>query len=69
MIRWLEKMPICRIYNRRPRTCTTFPINERDLRDRDILFPEDSCGFSFVRSEDALQEHEESPRFETASGL
>jgi Fe-S-cluster containining protein len=69
MIRWLEKMPICRIYNHRPRTCTTFPIDERDLRDRDILFPEDSCGFSFVRSEDVLQEHEESPRFETASGL
>ena len=69
MIRWLEKMPICRIYQSRPRQCTTFPIDERDLQDRDILFPEASCGFSFVRSEDARQDLEESRCIETASGF
>jgi hypothetical protein len=25
-----------------------FPIDERDLRDRDIISPDHPCGFSFV---------------------
>ncbi len=58
MIRWIERTPTCRIYEHRPRSCTTFPIDERDLRDRDILFPETACGFSFVRPEDVRQESE-----------
>lgn len=67
MIRWLERTPVCRIYEHRPRSCTTFPIDERDLRDRDILFPEASCGFHFLSPEDARQASEESRRLETVS--
>jgi hypothetical protein len=39
----------CLIYNDRPGICALFPINEKDLRDRDIVMPEQSCGFYFVR--------------------
>jgi len=39
--------PVCSIYERRPLTCNTFPIDERDLADRDLLMPDHPCGFSF----------------------
>jgi hypothetical protein len=46
-IDWLDCLPTCSIYGKRPRNCTAFPIDERDLRDRDILSPEEPCGYSF----------------------
>ena len=44
----------CTIYDDRPGVCALFPINEKDLRERDILMPEKSCGFSFVKDENGL---------------
>jgi hypothetical protein len=43
----LRRLPLCRIYTRRPANCQTFPIDERDLRDRDLVNPWEPCGFSF----------------------
>jgi hypothetical protein len=37
----------CRIHTARPMNCRIFPIDERDLRDRDLLAPDFPCGFSF----------------------
>ena len=38
----------CRVHEIKPKVCRLFPIDERDLRDRDILSPDAPCGFSFV---------------------
>jgi len=38
----------CTIHEIKPRVCRLFPIDERDLRDRDIISPDVPCGFSFV---------------------
>jgi len=36
----------CRLYGRyRPPNCRNFPIDPRDLADRDIILPERPCGF------------------------
>lgn len=40
-------LPTCRINRHKPRVCRMFPIDERDLRDRDIMSPDVPCGFSF----------------------
>lgn len=37
----------CRIYTKRPVNCRIFPINNRDLSDRDILMPGRRCGYHF----------------------
>lgn len=39
--------PKCLIYNDRPGVCGLFPLDERDLRERDIVLPEKKCGFFF----------------------
>jgi hypothetical protein len=52
---WLERLPICRNYTRRLRNCTTFPIDDRDIRDRDIVNPQETCGFSFSSLEEVRE--------------
>jgi len=42
----------CSIHEIKPRVCNLFPIDERDLRDRDIIAPDTPCGFSFVPLEE-----------------
>ena len=42
-----KPLPACRINRHKPKVCRMFPIDERDLRDRDLLAPETPCGFSF----------------------
>ena len=37
----------CSIHVKRPVNCRIFPIDEKDLRDRDTLAPEHPCGFKF----------------------
>ena len=37
----------CRIHKLRPINCRLFPIDERDLADRDLINPDLSCGFFF----------------------
>lgn len=43
-------LPACRINRHKPKVCKVFPIDERDLRDRDIISPDVPCGFSFAPS-------------------
>lgn len=42
----------CRVHEVKPKVCRLFPIDERDLRDRDIIAPEAPCGFSFIPREE-----------------
>ncbi len=39
--------PKCIIYNDRPGVCGLFPLDEKDLRDRNIVMPDRRCGFYF----------------------
>lgn len=39
--------PKCMIYNDRPGVCSLFPLDEKDLRDRNIVMPGTKCGFYF----------------------
>ena len=45
----------CTIQEIKPKICHLFPIDERDLRDRDIVSPHVPCGFSFIASEEILR--------------
>src|SRR5687768_563202 len=36
--------PKCLIYNDRPGVCSLFPLDEKDLRERDIVMPGTKCG-------------------------
>lgn len=40
--------PECKIYSWRHKNCWVFPIDERDLRDRDIVLPDRPCGYYFI---------------------
>ncbi|MFW6108759.1 MAG: hypothetical protein ACOC8D_02985 [bacterium] len=37
----------CAIHNHRPMNCRLFPIDERDLADRDLILPHVPCGYHF----------------------
>jgi len=39
--------PKCLIYNDRPGVCSLFPLDEKDLRERDFVMPGTKCGFYF----------------------
>ncbi len=39
----------CRFHKFRPGNCRLFPIDERDLADRDLVEPHRPCGYSFNR--------------------
>ena len=48
-----KSLPVrCSIQEIKPRVCDLFPIDERDLRDRDIIAPDTPCGYSFVPREE-----------------
>jgi Fe-S-cluster containining protein len=38
----------CTIHASRPKVCRLFPIDERDLRDREIVARGAQCGYSFL---------------------
>lgn len=42
----------CRIYLKRPVNCRIFPLNQRDLSERDIMMPEQPCGYHFDQDND-----------------
>jgi len=42
----------CTIQEVKPKVCRLFPIDERDLEDRDIIAPDTPCGFSFIPPEE-----------------
>jgi len=37
----------CRYHSYRPMNCRLFPIDERDLADRDLILPDTPCGYRF----------------------
>ncbi|HXX93297.1 MAG TPA: hypothetical protein VEN81_06660 [Planctomycetota bacterium] len=39
--------PRCLIYNDRPGVCGLFPLDEKDLAERDVVMPDKKCGFFF----------------------
>ena len=45
----------CTIHGIKPSVCRLFPVDERDLRDRDILSPDGPCGFSFIPRDEFLK--------------
>ena len=55
----------CTIHEIKPKVCRLFPIDERDLRDRDIISPDVPCGFSFVPREEFLKLGDEAMRAAT----
>lgn len=40
--------PRCLVYNDRPGVCGLFPIDERDLAERNLVEPNVKCGFHFI---------------------
>ncbi|MEK7798379.1 MAG: hypothetical protein AAB297_01005 [Acidobacteriota bacterium] len=46
----------CTIHEVKPRVCRLFPIDERDLADRNIVSPDVPCGFSFIPREEFLKQ-------------
>lgn len=45
----------CRNYHRRPGNCRLFPIDERDIEERNFVSPCVSCGFSFVPAPEIVE--------------
>ena len=41
----------CRIYGHASRNCRIFPLDERDLADRDVVMPNIPCGYHFEASD------------------
>ena len=39
--------PKCLVYNDRPGVCGLFPLDEKDLKERDIVSPDKKCGYWF----------------------
>ena len=44
----------CTVYHNRPGVCALFPINQKDLHDRDIVMPDKACGFYFTKEPNGL---------------
>ncbi len=40
----------CKIHNRKPSNCSLFPIDEKDIKDRDTILPDVPCGYSFFKN-------------------
>lgn len=48
--------PGCTVYDKRHSNCHVFPIDERDLADRDVGMPDHPCGYFFISEEQAAAE-------------
>jgi len=40
-------IPTCSVHESRPMNCRFFPIDPKDLADRDLVDPGNPCGYSF----------------------
>ncbi len=40
---------LCKIHNSRPMNCRIFPVDELDMRDRDIVSKDTKCGYTFKK--------------------
>lgn len=41
------KNKLCKIHPHKPLTCKLFPLTQEDLKDRDIVYPNQGCGYYF----------------------
>ena len=57
----------CRFHKYRPSNCRLFPIDERDLADRDLILPDTPCGFHFGQQDGQEDGQEDGPEEESAS--
>ncbi|MBI4712011.1 MAG: hypothetical protein HY762_01690, partial [Planctomycetes bacterium] len=42
-----EPVACCWVYDQRSTVCRTFPLEEKDLKDRDFVIPDRKCGYFF----------------------
>lgn len=49
-----EAGTMCKIHTKRPKNCSAFPIDERDIADRNKILPGIKCGYSFDPAEKKL---------------
>ncbi len=45
---WDDKSHLCSVYNDRPNICRFFPITPQDIKDRDLVLKDKTCGFTFT---------------------
>ncbi|MFH1421279.1 MAG: hypothetical protein ABIH42_00965 [Planctomycetota bacterium] len=45
-------LAMCKAYRRRAQNCRVFPIDERDINDRNLILPNVSCGYHFKKNID-----------------
>lgn len=46
---WDDASRLCSVYEDRPSICRTFPITPADLIDRNLVNPNQECGFKFAK--------------------
>jgi hypothetical protein len=51
---WDKKNGGCSIYSHRPRICRVFPLDQRDIEDRNLVNRRQPCGYRFESSAPAL---------------
>ena len=52
----------CRVHDRRHTNCRIFPVDERDIADRDLVPGYGPCGYRFVAESDERDERGADPR-------
>ncbi len=50
-LRMENGVAICAIHNLRPGNCRIFPVDHRDVADRDLVLPNVPCGYTFPETE------------------
>ena len=53
--------PKCLVYNDRPGVCGLFPLDAKDLRERNMVMPERECGFTFADTPNGKEVMESMP--------
>ncbi len=47
---YVDGLAICKVYDKRlSPNCRQFPMSERDLAERDVILPENPCGWTFAK--------------------
>lgn len=55
-LKWDDSgLTYCEIHKRRAKNCRIFPIDEKDLADRNLILPNVPCGYSFRPRKPAQQ--------------
>ncbi len=46
---WNPNTRLCMVYEDRPNVCRLFPVSPQDIKDRDLVRNDVTCGFNFQR--------------------